>query len=178
MIAILPNVDNKVSRGSPESPWHQIGFFYGYENAVHWRRGMATPFSCVFLRMEKDGHPANDSMGILYGNFFSLWNFRCHKGALMWVVYGLQTFFTHLTLTTHSHSYFANNDMPSTWSSKAKTQSGHLCNPLPPASTASTAHKRATSSVAENTFTKKTKVDDETMENQMGKGEKKGKKDR
>ena len=52
-------------------------------------------------------------------------------------------------------------EMPSTRSSKLKTQSGHPRHPSPPASTASTACKCATSSVAKNTLAKKTKVDNE-----------------
>ena len=68
--------------------------------------------------------------------------------------------------------------MPSTRASKATTRSGHRRQPSPPASKATSARKRAMSTVAEDTLAKKTKVDDETAENQTVKGKKDSKKDR
>ena len=71
-----------------------------------------------------------------------------------------------------------NQVMPSTRASKSTTRSGLRRQPSPPVSTTSSARKRAISSVADNTLAKKTKVDDETAENETVRRKKNGKKDR
>jgi hypothetical protein len=68
--------------------------------------------------------------------------------------------------------------MPSTRASKSTTRSGLRRQPSPPVSTASSARKRAISSVADNTLAKKNKVDDETAEKETVRRKKNGKKDR
>ena len=68
--------------------------------------------------------------------------------------------------------------MPSTRASKSTTRSGLPRQASPPASTASSARKRATSSVIDNNQVKRTKVNDEPAENKADKKKKDRKKEK